>query len=142
MGRAGREAGRRHPWAAVSLHGEGGAEIGNQRVAVLQQDVFGLDVAVNDVLPVGVAEGVSVGEGFNGVAVTVAVSAAVAVGVTVGGAVRVKVGVGKAGGKLARDTYVLTAFAEESRIAIDPSILTATAHLLDMMGRPSVAKTH
>ena len=55
---------------------------------------------------------------------------------------RVKVGVGKAGGKLDRVTYVLTAFDEESRIAIDQSILTAKAHLLDMMGRPSVAKTH
>jgi UDP-N-acetylmuramoyl-tripeptide--D-alanyl-D-alanine ligase len=55
---------------------------------------------------------------------------------------RVKIGVGKAGGKLDRVTYVLTAFDEDSRIAIDQSILTAKAHLLDMMGRPSVAKTH
>jgi PTH1 family peptidyl-tRNA hydrolase len=55
---------------------------------------------------------------------------------------RVKVGVGKAGGKLDRVTYVLTAFDEESRTTIDQSILTAKAHLLDMMGRPGVAKIH
>ena len=55
---------------------------------------------------------------------------------------RVKVGVGKAGEKLDRVTYVLTAFDEESRTAIDQSILKAEAHLLNMMGRPGVAKTH
>lgn len=54
---------------------------------------------------------------------------------------RVKVGVGKAGEKLDRVTYVLTAFDEESRATIDQSIRTAQAHLLDMM-RPGVAKTH
>ena len=55
---------------------------------------------------------------------------------------RVKVGVGKAGEKLDRVTYVLTAFDEESRTAIDQSVLKAKAHLLDMVGRPGVAKTH
>ena len=55
---------------------------------------------------------------------------------------RVKIGVGKAGEKLDRVSYVLTAFDEEGRTAIDQSILTTKAHVLDMMGRPSVAKMH
>ncbi|MBL8421001.1 MAG: aminoacyl-tRNA hydrolase [Dechloromonas sp.] len=55
---------------------------------------------------------------------------------------RVKVGVGKTGGKLDRVSYVLTAFDHESRTVIDQSILTAEKCVLEMVGRPSVAKPH
>ena len=48
---------------------------------------------------------------------------------------RVKVGVGKAGGKLDRVNYVLTAFDEESRTAIDQSILTAVTRVLELVER-------
>ena len=38
----------RHPLAARLLDGERDAEVGDQRVAVLQKDVLGLDVPMND----------------------------------------------------------------------------------------------
>ena len=53
---------------------------------------------------------------------------------------RVKVGVGKAGEKLDRVTYVLTAFDEESRTAIDQSILTAEARVLELLERQPIRK--
>ena len=55
---------------------------------------------------------------------------------------RVKIGVGKAGEKLDRVSYVLTAFDAESRSTMDQSILTAKACVVEMMRRPSEAKTH
>ncbi len=53
---------------------------------------------------------------------------------------RVKIGVGHASAKLDRVKYVLTAFDEESRAAIDQAILTVEDRLLEMIGRPSVTK--
>ncbi|MBK7564629.1 MAG: aminoacyl-tRNA hydrolase [Propionivibrio sp.] len=53
---------------------------------------------------------------------------------------RVKVGVGKAGEKLDRVTYVLTAFDEESRATIDQSILTAEARVLELLERQPIRK--
>ena len=41
----------------AELHGQGDAEVGDQRAAVVQQDVLGLDVAVDHAMPVGVVEG-------------------------------------------------------------------------------------
>ena len=55
---------------------------------------------------------------------------------------RVKVGVGHASAKLDRVKYVLSAFDEESRAAIDQAISTAEAHVLELLERPSVAKPH
>jgi UDP-N-acetylmuramoyl-tripeptide--D-alanyl-D-alanine ligase len=55
---------------------------------------------------------------------------------------RVKVGVGKVGEKLDRVTYVLTAFDEDSRTAIDQSILTAAARVLEMVERPNTTQLH
>ena len=54
--RAEREACLRHAGAARALDGERDAEIGDERVAALQQNVFRLDVAVNHAEAVGVAE--------------------------------------------------------------------------------------
>ena len=54
--RAEREAGLRHPLPAGRLHRERDAEIGDERVAVLQQDVLRLDVAVNHGAAVRVAQ--------------------------------------------------------------------------------------
>ena len=45
--RAETQAGLRHALTAGSLHGERDAEVGHQRVSALQQDVLGLDVAVD-----------------------------------------------------------------------------------------------
>ena len=42
--------------AAGGRHGRGHAEVGHDRLAFLQQDVLRLDVAMDDVMPVGVAE--------------------------------------------------------------------------------------
>ncbi len=42
--------------AAGLLHGERDAEVGHQRMTALQQNVLGLDVAVNHALRVRVAE--------------------------------------------------------------------------------------
>ena len=39
------------------LRGEGDAEVGDQRAAVVQQDVLRLDVAMDDAVAVGVVEG-------------------------------------------------------------------------------------
>ena len=47
-GRAERHAGLGHATAAGLLHGEGDAEVGDQRLAILQEDVLGLDVAMDD----------------------------------------------------------------------------------------------
>ena len=54
--RAEGEAGLRHPLAAGALHGERDAEIGDQGMAALQQDVLRLDVAMDHATGVGVAE--------------------------------------------------------------------------------------
>ena len=51
------EAGLGHAGAAGLLHGEGDAEVGDEGLALVQQDVLGLDVAVDDALAVGVVEG-------------------------------------------------------------------------------------
>jgi PTH1 family peptidyl-tRNA hydrolase len=48
---------------------------------------------------------------------------------------RVKVGVGKAGEKLDRASYVLTAFDADSRIAIDQSIQIAVTRVLELVER-------
>jgi hypothetical protein len=56
--RAEREPGLRHPLAAGTLHRERDAEISHQRMAALEQDVLGLDVAMDDTLVVRVLEGV------------------------------------------------------------------------------------
>ena len=56
MRRAERDAGLRHPLAPGLLDGERDAEIGDQRSAVVQQDVFGLDVAMDHAALVGVRE--------------------------------------------------------------------------------------
>ena len=46
--RAEREARLRHPRAARLLHRERDAEVGDERVSALQQDVLRLDVAMHD----------------------------------------------------------------------------------------------
>ena len=51
-----REAGLGEPGSARLLHRECDAEVGEQRVAALQQDVLRLDVAVDHALGVGVAQ--------------------------------------------------------------------------------------
>ena len=56
LGRAEREAGARHPVGACLLQRQRNAEIRDEGVAVLQQDVLGLDVAVNDAVRMGIAE--------------------------------------------------------------------------------------
>ena len=56
--RAERHAGLGHPAAAARAgDGQRDAEVGHQRAAVVQQDVLGLDVAVDHPVPVGVVEG-------------------------------------------------------------------------------------
>ena len=56
MRRAEAHAGLGHAGAAAFADGERDAEVGHQRRAVVQQDVLGLDVAVDDAVPVGVVE--------------------------------------------------------------------------------------
>ena len=56
MRRAETHAGLGHPGVAGAARGERDAEVGHQRAAVVQQDVLGLDVAVNHPVPVGVVE--------------------------------------------------------------------------------------
>ena len=56
VGRPQREAGFRHPGAAGLGHRERDAEVGHQRPAIVQQDVLGLDVAVDDAVAVGVVQ--------------------------------------------------------------------------------------
>ena len=56
MRRAERHAGLGHPGAAGLAGGQRDAEVGHQRGAVVQQDVLGLDVAVDHVVAVGVVE--------------------------------------------------------------------------------------
>ena len=51
-----REPGLREPLTTSLLHGERNAEIGDERTAVLQQDVFRFDVAMDDALSVRVLE--------------------------------------------------------------------------------------
>ena len=58
MRRAERHPGLGHPGAAGLARGERDAEVGHQRAAVVQQDVLGLDVAVDHAVPVRVVEGV------------------------------------------------------------------------------------
>jgi len=53
---------------------------------------------------------------------------------------RVKVGVGKSGGELDRISYVLTAFDEDSRNAIDQSVLTAEARVVEFLETQSKKK--
>jgi hypothetical protein len=54
--RAEREAGLRHAGAAGTLHGERDPEIGHQRLAIVEQDVLGLDVAMDNALGMGVVQ--------------------------------------------------------------------------------------
>ena len=54
--RAEREPGLRHALAARLLHRERDAEVGDERVAALEQDVLGLDVAMDDAVRVRVLE--------------------------------------------------------------------------------------
>ena len=54
--RAEGEAGLGEAVAAGFLHGERDAEVGQHRLALVEQDVLGLDVAVDDALAVGVVE--------------------------------------------------------------------------------------
>ena len=54
--RAERHPGLGHPAAARLARGQGDAEVGDQRLAVVQQDVLGLDVAVDHAVAVGVVE--------------------------------------------------------------------------------------
>ena len=56
MRRAERHAGLGHPVPAGLARRQGDAEVGHQRLAVVQQDVLGLDVAVDHPVPVGVVE--------------------------------------------------------------------------------------
>ena len=55
-GRAERHAGLRHPAAARLLHRQRDAEVGDEGRAFLEQDVLGLDVAMDDAVAVGVVE--------------------------------------------------------------------------------------
>ena len=53
-----RHAGLGHPGAAVGpAHGQRDAEVGDNRAAVVQHDVFGLDVPVHDTVAMRVVEG-------------------------------------------------------------------------------------
>ena len=54
--RAERHAGLGHPGAAGLARGERDPEVGHQRAAVVEQDVLGLDVAVDHAVPVGVVQ--------------------------------------------------------------------------------------
>ena len=54
--RAERQAGLGDATAAGVGDGEGDAEVGNDRLAGLEQDVLGLEVAMDDVAGVGVVE--------------------------------------------------------------------------------------
>ena len=54
--RAERHAGLGHPIAAGLARRQGDAEVGHQRLTVVEQDVLGLDVAVDHAVPVGVVE--------------------------------------------------------------------------------------
>ena len=56
MRRAEAHPGLGHPAAAGLARGQRDAEVGDQRLAVVQQDVLGLDVAVDDAVAVGVVE--------------------------------------------------------------------------------------
>ena len=56
MRRAERHAGLGHPRPARLAGGERDAEVGHQRLAVVDQDVLGLDVAVDHAVPVGVVQ--------------------------------------------------------------------------------------
>ena len=56
-GRAEGHAGLGHAAAAGLLHGERDAEVGHEGLAILQQDVLGLDVAMDDAALVGELEG-------------------------------------------------------------------------------------
>ena len=56
MRRAEGHAGLGHAGLAGLAGGEGDAEVGDEGAAVVQQDVLGLDVAVDDALAVGVVE--------------------------------------------------------------------------------------
>ena len=50
------QSGLRHARTAGRLHSERDAEIGHERAAIVQENVFRLDVAMNDVLPVRVIQ--------------------------------------------------------------------------------------
>ena len=52
------KAGLGYPGAACLGHGQRDAEVGDHRLAGLQQDVLRLQVAVNDALAMGVIQGV------------------------------------------------------------------------------------
>ena len=56
MRRPERHAGLGHPGAARLARGQGDAEIGHQRLAVVQHHVLGLDVPVDHAVPVRVVE--------------------------------------------------------------------------------------
>jgi hypothetical protein len=56
LGRAHHEPGLGEPFL-VAPRGEGDAEVGHHRLALVQQDVLGLDVAVDQAVGVGVVQG-------------------------------------------------------------------------------------
>jgi PTH1 family peptidyl-tRNA hydrolase len=55
---------------------------------------------------------------------------------------RVKMGVGKPGGKLDRVAYVLTPFAAEDRATIEQAVMTAEASLREMMPSSNSPQMH
>ena len=55
---------------------------------------------------------------------------------------RVKMGVGKPGGKLDRVAYVLTPFAAEDRATIEQAVMTAEASLREMMPSSNSSQRH
>jgi hypothetical protein len=57
LGRAQRKACLSEAVAAGFLHGERDAEVGQHRLALEEQDVLGLDVAVHNTRPMGIVEG-------------------------------------------------------------------------------------
>ena len=57
--RAQRQSCLRHAPAGGGTHRQGNTEVGHHRSPIVQQDVFGFDIAVNDIVPVGVVECVS-----------------------------------------------------------------------------------
>ena len=63
MRRAEAHAGLGHPAAGRGTERQRDAEVGHHRPAVVEQDVFGLDVTVDHAVAVGVVQGVGHGDG-------------------------------------------------------------------------------